>query len=210
MGQGIHARRCCQGRGHPHHQKGVINGHIWGDAPVHDGHFDLAARVGDDTKAGHFTSRAGCCVYSDKRRHSIFRLVDSFVVADMATIGGNDPDALSAVVGTATTEGNNEVAVLGLVNLKAFVNIVVCGVWLGAVVYNWINIAFGLDHRCNLIRDASVRNSLVSANKGSRTAEYFDLVTNLFVCPHTHQGDGGDVESKYLFLNGHVILLKNK
>ena len=43
----VHTGGGGQGRGHTHHQDGVVDGDARGDAPVDDGHFHFAGAVGD-------------------------------------------------------------------------------------------------------------------------------------------------------------------
>ena len=125
----------------------------------------------------------------------------------MAAVGGDDADALTAVVGAAAAQRDDQVAAVGFVHFITFVHIFIGGIGLGAVIDHRHHIALGPDNPGNPISDAGVGDALVRTDKRFGAAEHFDLVADLLVCAHTHQGNGGDEKSKYLFLYCHGVLL---
>ncbi|VTR67739.1 hypothetical protein DESC_610322 [Desulfosarcina cetonica] len=210
VGQGIHAGGGGQCRGHAHHEQRVVDGHVGGYPPVHDGHFDLAAGVGDDAETGHLAGRSGGGVDGDERWHGLGGLVHALVITDVSTVGGDDADALATVVGAAAAQGNDQVALRRLVKIIALMHVVVRGVGMGTVVDHRIHTAFGLDHCCDLVGDTRRSDALVRADERLGSAEHLDLVADLFVGADAHQGNRGNEKSEYLLLYCHVCLLGEK
>lgn len=67
-------------------------------------HFDVAALVGDDGKAGHFGRRARRGVDGDQGHLRFFRLVQTFVVLDFSAVAGDQRDAFGTVMHGATAQ----------------------------------------------------------------------------------------------------------
>jgi hypothetical protein len=181
VGKGVHTGCRRQGGWHSHHQQWIIDGNIGRDPPVHDGHFDLAAGIRDDTETGHFAGRTGRGVDGDKRRHSLSGLVDAFIIADVAAVGGDDADAFATVVRAAPAQGDDQVTSVGLVDFVTFMHIAVGGVGLGAVIDNHVHVAVGFNDLGDLIGDTGVGNAFVRADERLFTAQRFDLVADFLV-----------------------------
>jgi hypothetical protein len=97
----------------------------------------------------------------------------------MRAVGGDEADALAAVMGAAASQGNDQIAALGLIHLVAFMHIVVGGVGLCAVLDHRHHVAFGPHNLGDAIGDTGGRDALVRTDKGFYAAERLDLVADL-------------------------------
>jgi len=99
----------------------------------------------------------------------------------VATIGGDDADALATVVGAAAAERDDQVAPVGLICFEPFMHIFVGGVGMCAVIDDRVHAAGGFDDLGDLRGDAGVGNAFVGAYKGFLATEGIDLVADFLV-----------------------------
>ena len=123
--QRIHARCGREARRHALHEDRVVDSDLRRDAPVEDGHLDLAARIRDDAETRDLGSRAGRRVDGHQRDHLVLGDVDALVVVDLAAVGCNEADGLGAVVRRTAAEGDDAVTALLFEGLDASHDILV-------------------------------------------------------------------------------------
>ena len=197
MGKRVHARCGCQRRRHAHHQQGVVDGHAWGAAPVHNGHLYLAGRIGDDAETGHFRSRARCGVDRYIWGEGFCGFVHAFVIVDFSAIAGQEAHALAAVVGTAPAKGNQAVALFVPIYAKGLFNIFISGIGHGFVV-NGIDHAAGIENICYLLENADSHNALVRYHKRLFAADDSQAIRNLRRAMLANQGYSRNKERRNL------------
>ncbi len=96
--QRVHACGGGQRRRHPHHEQGVVDGHVGRQEPVHDGHLHMAFLVGDHAKARHFRGRARRGIDGDVMGQHVVDLVHALVLVNRPAVGKQNANALAAVV----------------------------------------------------------------------------------------------------------------
>ena len=197
VGQGVHARGGGQGRGHAHHQQGIVNGHAGRAAPVHNGHLHLAGRVGDDAKARHFRSRAGGGVDGHIGREGPGGLVHPFIIMNFAAIAGQKAHALAAVVRAAAAQGDQAVAFFPVVDIKSGFHIFIRGVGHG-LIKNGVLHARAVENIGNLLQNADGDNALVCDDQGFGAANAFQTGRDISGTAFAHQRDVGDEEGSNL------------
>jgi hypothetical protein len=126
---------------------------------------------------------------------------------DLAAVGGQNADALAAVVGAAAAQGDDEVALVVLVDLQSIMNVLVGGVGDRVVVDHAIQSSVLLDDLGDLVGDAGLGDALVRADERLGSAQNLDPSADLLVCPDAHERNRGNEESEYLLLHCHVGLL---
>jgi hypothetical protein len=67
---------------------------------------DVLGLVGDDAKTRHFAGRAGGGVDRDQRQLRLGRFVHAFVITDVSAVGGNQRNALDAIVRRSASQRN--------------------------------------------------------------------------------------------------------
>mmetsp|Transcript_11912 Transcript_11912/g.29956 ORF Transcript_11912/g.29956 Transcript_11912/m.29956 type:complete len:281 (+) Transcript_11912:770-1612(+) len=206
MRQRIHAGRRCQALGHPYHEQRVIHCQRGCEAPIYEGHLDVALIVGDDAEARHLRCRARRGVHCHHRQHGLGALVHALVVLDAAAVGGQHADGLGAVVGGATAEGDDEVAAVVLEQLAAGIDLLNRGVGSAAVV-DGIGHPSAVQHICESFHSADLHEDCVGDDERLLLAEGLHLVDR------THQGSlaeqrlAGHVEGAALLTGRWVVVV---
>ena len=130
--QSVHARGGREARGHSLHEDGVVDCDLRCDAPVEDGHLDLAACVRDDAETRDLGGRASRCVDGHQRDHLVLGDVDAFVVVNLTAVGRNEADGLRAVVRRTAAERDDAVAFVFFESRYASHDVLVCRVRFSA------------------------------------------------------------------------------
>ena len=130
MGQRVHSRGRSQGGGHPHHQLRVIDGNGGRHSPVHNAHFYLPGRVGDDAEAGNLRSSSRGRVHRHQGRQGLMGLIHALIVGNLAAVASHQANALGAVMGGAAAQGEDTVTSILMVEGLPLHHVGVLGVGL--------------------------------------------------------------------------------
>mmetsp|Transcript_36758 Transcript_36758/g.101094 ORF Transcript_36758/g.101094 Transcript_36758/m.101094 type:complete len:380 (-) Transcript_36758:37-1176(-) len=177
--QRVHASSRCQALGHPHHKQRIVHRQSGREAPIHEGHLDVALVVSDDAEPRHLCCRARRGVHRHHGQHGLGALVHALVVLDAAAIGGQHADGLGTVVRGATTERNDKVATILLEQLDAGIDLLNCGVGSATIVYS-IGHSSAIQHICKGPHCTDLHEDCVGDDERFLLAEGLHLVD----CPH--------------------------
>ena len=161
------------------------------DAPVHDGHLDVPAGVGDDGEAGHLRGGPGGGVDRYHGRHVLLGLVDPLVVPDAAAVVDHDADALGAVHRAAAAHGHDVVALLPLVHLHPGVHRVVGRVGLGLAEQDALHAGLG-EQPLHLLTELDAVPGATGNDQGPGSTQRFRLISELPDRAAAHEIDGGN------------------
>ena len=206
VGERVHTGGSGQGRGHTHHQDGVVDGDARGDAPVDDGHFHFAGAVGDDAETGDFGGRTRGGVHGEVGGHGFGGLVHAFVIVDLAAVGNDEADALTAVMGRTAADGDEAVAFFFLVQFDAGGDIEVGGVRNRLIIDGVFHRRFVEDIR-NLFQDAGVDDTFVRDKQRLRGIQINDTLGDSFCGAYTNKRNVGNKEAVNFFNNSHCGIL---
>ena len=193
VGQGIHAGSGGETGRLGQHQLGIVDRHQRGNVLVDDGHFHVARFVGDDAEAGHLGGGTGGGVDGDKRQLRLGGAIHPFVILDAATVGGDQRDALGAVVGRAATQRDDAITAVGLDHRQTRFDVAGSGVGFGLIENSAFNAMFSqqggeLGDHADLVED------LVGDDQRLAIAVTLDIGGGLLQTAGTHQVNSGNIE----------------
>ena len=145
----------------------------------------MSGGIGNNTETGHLRGSARCGIDCQIGRHGFCGLIHSLVVMDLATIGDNKANALTAVMGRATTQTDKAVALIFLVHLHPVMHVLVGGVG-DRLVKNHILHLSGIKEAGYFLGNTSLGNALVRNNKRFRSTKGLDLLWNLLGCANAN------------------------
>ena len=193
MGQSIHTGGGGETSRLGQHQLGIVDRHQRGNVLVDDGHFHVARFVGDDAEAGHLGGGTGGGVDGDKRQLRFGGAIHPLVILDAATVGGDQRDALGAVVGRAATQRDDAVAAVGLDHGQTRFDVVGGGVGFGLIENNAFNAMFS-QQGGELGDHADLVENFVGDDQRLAVAVTLDIGGSLLQAAGTHQVDCRNIE----------------
>ena len=137
--QRVHAGGSRQRGRHAFHHAGVVHRQEGRNVLVDDGHFHVACLVGDDGEARHLRGGAGRGVDRQQRQLRLGGLVHAFVVLDFAAVGGNQRDALGAVMRGTAAKRHDQIGLCCLERFESGVYVAHGRVGLGAIEHGGRN-----------------------------------------------------------------------
>jgi len=121
---------------------------------------------------------------------------------DLAAVGGDEADALAAVVRGTAAQGDQAVAAFLLVHFHGVVNVLVSGVGDGFVEHGILH-AVGVQHVGHHLEDADLHDTLVSNDQRFGAAQRLDLLAADFHRADADLGNAGDEETIIVTGNQH-------
>lgn len=177
VGHGVHTGGCGEGWWHAFHELWVVDCDFWRDAPVDDGHLDVAAGIGDDAETGDLRCGTGCGV-DGEHWHEVFGgFVNAFVIVDAAAVGSNEGNAFGAVVGGTAAEGDDGVAGVVVEEINTGFDVFVGWVWFCTIEHHGVHAGF-FEDADDAICHAGAGEEFVGNDHCGRYVEAFHEIAN--------------------------------
>ena len=123
---------------------------------------------------------------------------------DLAAVGGDEADALAAVVRGTAAQGDQAVAAFLLIQINGVVDVLVGGVGDGLVEDRVLH-AGSVKNVGDLFQDANLHDALVGNDQRFGAAQGLDLVARDFHRANADLGDTGDKITIIVASNHHVV-----